>query len=321
MSKEKRNNTLTPTLTDTRDNTIQLKAQQTNRQKKTKIERQIEQLGKLKLEIEEVSRLSQIEIRMRLSISDTIEDKREKIEELKGYQKAIYRAKKLENNMAHKQRIEKNIQKRFNNFANNTKKMIDSILSRHKTPVIINKIAYKGYNTTEPKEIKCKIKEHFRQWTKHNPKDKTYEGVEDEISINKLNAIIEEAPKGKAIGPSKVSNEIIKRLGNKAIKTKKEELSGDLNETRPITLLEHVRKILMKITDCNNNAHARRCSKQRAENKYIMSDGAKQSNIASRSRRIAGSREKLHNSLYTNSSNRKKKNEDRNNYSKERKLE
>ncbi|CAG8840182.1 16832_t:CDS:1, partial [Gigaspora margarita] len=49
MSKEKRNNTLTPTSTDTRGNTTQLKAQQTNRQEKTKIERQIEQIGKLKL--------------------------------------------------------------------------------------------------------------------------------------------------------------------------------------------------------------------------------------------------------------------------------
>ncbi|CAG8679094.1 44535_t:CDS:2, partial [Gigaspora margarita] len=49
--------------------------------------------------IEEVSRLSQIEIGMRISNSDTIEEKREKIEELKGYQKAIYRARKLENNM------------------------------------------------------------------------------------------------------------------------------------------------------------------------------------------------------------------------------
>ncbi|CAG8804830.1 37026_t:CDS:1, partial [Gigaspora margarita] len=60
-------------------------------------------------EIEEASRLSQIEIGTRISNSDTIEEKREKIEELKKYQKVIYRARKLENNMAHKQRIEKNI--------------------------------------------------------------------------------------------------------------------------------------------------------------------------------------------------------------------
>ncbi|CAG8606781.1 44138_t:CDS:2 [Gigaspora margarita] len=41
-------------------------------------------------------------------INEKIEE-REKIEELKGYQKVIYRARKLENNMVHKQRIEKNI--------------------------------------------------------------------------------------------------------------------------------------------------------------------------------------------------------------------
>ncbi|CAG8853149.1 24498_t:CDS:2, partial [Gigaspora margarita] len=135
-------------------------------------------------EIEEVSRLSQIEIEIRLSISNTIDDKRKKIEKLKGYQKAIYKARKLENNMAHKQRIEKNIQKRFSNFASNTKKMID---------------------------------------TRYKPKNKIdnvwYKGVKDEISIEELKVIIEEAPKGKAIGSSKVSNEMIKRLGNKAIKS------------------------------------------------------------------------------------------------------
>ncbi|KAF0540278.1 reverse transcriptase [Gigaspora margarita] len=188
-------------------------------------------------EIEEVSRLSQIKIGTRISNSDTTEKKREKIEELKGYQKAIYRARKLENNMVHKQRIEKNIQKRFSNFACNTKKMIDSILTRHKTPVIINKIAHENYNMTKPKTIKYEIKEHFKQLTKYNPKDEKvwegwkaryeprdeidkvwYEGVEDEIRMEELKVIIEEVPKGKAIGPSEVSNKMIKRLGNKAIK-------------------------------------------------------------------------------------------------------
>ncbi|CAG8840305.1 16595_t:CDS:1, partial [Gigaspora margarita] len=50
-------------------------------------------------------------IGMRISNSDIIKEKREKIKELNSYQKVIYRARKLENNMAHKQRIEKNIQK------------------------------------------------------------------------------------------------------------------------------------------------------------------------------------------------------------------
>ncbi|CAG8850600.1 27046_t:CDS:1, partial [Gigaspora margarita] len=54
----------------------------------------IQQINK---EIEKVSRMSQIEIGTRISNSDTIEKKREKIEELKGYQKVIYRARKLEN--------------------------------------------------------------------------------------------------------------------------------------------------------------------------------------------------------------------------------
>ncbi|CAG8809511.1 32598_t:CDS:2 [Gigaspora margarita] len=92
---------------------------------------------------------------------------------------------------------------------------------------------------TESKEIKHEIREHFRQWTKHNPKDETvwegwkvrykpkdkidnvwYEGVEDKISIEELKTIIEKALKRKVIGPSKVFNEMIKRLGNKLEKRK-----------------------------------------------------------------------------------------------------
>ncbi|CAG8800132.1 20288_t:CDS:1, partial [Gigaspora margarita] len=48
--------------------------------------------------------------------------------------------------------------------------------------------------------------------------------------------------------------------------------------------------------------------------------GARQSNIASRSRRIAGRREKLYNSTHANSSNCKEKNKDRSNHPKESKL-
>ncbi|CAG8775066.1 34937_t:CDS:2, partial [Gigaspora margarita] len=77
--------------------------------------------------IEEVSRLSQIEIATKISNSDIVEEKREKLEELKGYQKAIYKARKLENNMAHKQRIEKNIQKRNNKMNGALKKIEDMI--------------------------------------------------------------------------------------------------------------------------------------------------------------------------------------------------
>jgi len=114
-------------------------------------------------EVEEISRLSQIEIGTRITSSSTAEEIKDKIKELMAHQKAIYRARKLENNMAHKQRIEKNIQKRFSNFSSNTKKMIDSILGRYKAPVTLNNIIHENYNTMEPKEVKQEIKEHFRK--------------------------------------------------------------------------------------------------------------------------------------------------------------
>ena len=40
--------------------------------------------------------------------------------------------------------------------------------------------------------------------------------MEDEISVEELEVIIEEAPKSKAVGPSEISNEMIKKLGKKA---------------------------------------------------------------------------------------------------------
>ncbi|CAG8806373.1 805_t:CDS:2, partial [Gigaspora margarita] len=103
---------------------------------------------------------------------DTEKEIREKVEMLKESQKMIYKARKLENNLAYKQKIESYIEKRYKNFANNTKKMISTVAYyKDRAPVIINSIIYENHMTTKPKKIKQKIKEHFRKWTRHNPKN------------------------------------------------------------------------------------------------------------------------------------------------------
>ena len=89
-----------------------------------------------------------------------------------------------------------------------------------------------------------------------------------------LEKVVKEAPNNKATGPQGIANEMLKKLGSKAknrflrilnaclkLKTipngwkksriypiaKKETFSGSLEETRPITLTVHSRKILTKI--------------------------------------------------------------------------
>src|SRR6185436_2462001 len=93
---------------------------------------------------------------------------------LKHQQKMIYQARKIENNMAHKQKIQSNITKRHNNFSTNTSKMIDSILQRHTDSVVLNNITHPSKIITEAKAIKKEIKEHFEKWTKSNHTNNNY---------------------------------------------------------------------------------------------------------------------------------------------------
>jgi len=81
----------------------------------------------------------------------------------------IYKVRKLENEITHRQEIEKHIERRYNNFASNTKKMVNSILQRKKEPVEFRNIKKANQVITEPKEIKEEIKKHFEKWTRYNP--------------------------------------------------------------------------------------------------------------------------------------------------------
>ncbi|CAG8764535.1 22051_t:CDS:2 [Gigaspora margarita] len=88
---------------------------------------------------------------------------------LKLSQKAVHKARRIENNLAHKEEIEKHINNRFNNFAQNTSKMIDSILNRHQDPVVFYNIKTEDTTVTEPKQIKEEVRKHYEKWTQANP--------------------------------------------------------------------------------------------------------------------------------------------------------
>ncbi|CAG8666147.1 33957_t:CDS:2 [Gigaspora margarita] len=54
----------------------------------------------------------------------------------------------------YKEEIEKHINNCFNNFVQNTSKLIDSILNRHQDPVVFHNIKTEDTIVTEPKQIK-----------------------------------------------------------------------------------------------------------------------------------------------------------------------
>ncbi|CAG8592212.1 40923_t:CDS:2 [Gigaspora margarita] len=97
-------------------------------------------------EIRNIGKLYQMEIKVNFEEHKMVKTIKEKIETIQEYQKMIYKARKLENKITHRQEIENHIERRYNNFASNTKKMID-----------------------KPTEIKDEIKKYFEKWTKHNP--------------------------------------------------------------------------------------------------------------------------------------------------------
>ncbi|CAG8746022.1 34055_t:CDS:1, partial [Gigaspora margarita] len=87
-----------------------------------------EMLQEINKKIRKIEKLNQLTIGIMFAKDDTEKESEEKVEKLKVYQKWIYKARKLKNNLAHKQKIESHIEKRYNNFADNTEKMISSIL-------------------------------------------------------------------------------------------------------------------------------------------------------------------------------------------------
>ncbi|RIB25258.1 hypothetical protein C2G38_2166358 [Gigaspora rosea] len=138
---------------------------------------------------EEISEVGRMDIRITLEKSDTEEEVRRKLKSLKGSQKAIYKAKKLENKFAYKQNIEKRIERRYKDFIVNTKKMI---------------------NKSRPNIIQ-RMKKHEKPG-----RSSWYDGIEKKIKIEKLKGIVKEASTRKAMGPQAVSNKMIKRIGKKS---------------------------------------------------------------------------------------------------------
>jgi hypothetical protein len=191
------------------------------------------------------------------------------------------------------------INKRCDDLITNQKGMISSILERKHRKIVLDRVLVEKNGMKElivdPEQIDEHINEHFqkvagginelkvlnntwkRQYTpKENISERWYDSVMSPPTFDEWKRVLLDLPNGKAAGPSGISNEMLKHLGNEMhrklwelIKVilvvneipndwreaviypipKPSEWECDLNKTRPITLLDTVHKALVKLVN------------------------------------------------------------------------
>jgi len=180
------------------------------------------------------STLAKLEITP-LSQSD-IDSPSTTISQLQQIKHTIWTARNLEKLQEQSNRIQHFVNRRYNDFKENTSRMIDSILKRRPDPVRTNKIILPDQVLTDRSEIKTHIRSHFMSWTRNNPPDSTHEQEWEEaylpidkidpviyepltrpITITELQETIYKTPKDKATGPLAIANEILQHLPQSAL--------------------------------------------------------------------------------------------------------
>ncbi|CAG8558700.1 35961_t:CDS:2 [Gigaspora margarita] len=81
----------------------------------------------------------------------------------------LFITRKLEIQKSKSESINFYINRRHNNFASNTTKMIDSVLSKHKTAITYHNLVTLSEVITDPEEILEATQKHFCTWTRYNP--------------------------------------------------------------------------------------------------------------------------------------------------------
>src|SRR6185369_12860541 len=162
------------------------------------------------------------------------------LSEIKHKGKELFKALCIEEQIKQNQLIKEAIETRCNNIDDNPSRMINSILDRHKKPLIINKIIESGENEepviyTETEEIMDKTRKYFRntsvqrqwdrveyirQWSdQYTPRnyinEDWYEDLMTNIPETELQTAISECANNKAAGPSGITYELIKHTTQK----------------------------------------------------------------------------------------------------------
>ena len=115
--------------------------------------------------------------------------------------------------------------------------MINSILNRHSEVVDLSRIISTDSVITDKNNIKLKVKNHFKNWTKLNPASSSlwqqwkteyepkeninsswYKDILELVNLEELKQTISQAPKQKATGPTLISNEMLSYLSDKGFK-------------------------------------------------------------------------------------------------------
>jgi hypothetical protein len=193
--------------------------------------------------------------------------------------------------------IQQAIDKRLENYSTSPSNMIDSVLERSKKTIILDRCFDNSSSSrdllTDEKQVKTEVAHHFQMaagsshenviidddWiSSYQPINGIDVSVYNDLmlppSADEWYNIISSLPDGKAPGPSKVSNEMLKHLGDTSRRIlwyiicgclrlsslphrwnhafiypipKPKPWEYDLNNTRPITLLECPRKALIKL--------------------------------------------------------------------------
>jgi endonuclease/exonuclease/phosphatase family metal-dependent hydrolase len=195
------------------------------------------------------------------------------------------------------QQIKEYVRKRCEDFKDNPSHMINSLIDCQKRKIVIDRVLINNKNNQEllvdPVQIKEATVHHFQtcaggtnirkeipqQWQQqYSPKSNInpdiYNTLMDPPSLNEWYNIIKNLPNDKAAGPSGITNEMFKHLGEKSsliifniicacIKLndipsawreaniypipKPKDWNSELSNTRPITLLETIRKAMVRI--------------------------------------------------------------------------
>ncbi|CAG8667564.1 13694_t:CDS:1, partial [Gigaspora rosea] len=121
--------------------------------------------------IEKIVSLLHLEIDKLDNTSWEAQNSKATIDSLISVKKTLYYKRQMEKLKTKRDRVNYYIDRRYNNFAEDTTKMINSVLNRRTEAVDYQQIKMQTGIITKPEEILETTRKHFLCWTKYNPID------------------------------------------------------------------------------------------------------------------------------------------------------